>query len=255
MKHDGEDRPGRRAGCARSGAGRGSRGGTPGSSGARSCRCRAGPPAGTPSRTGRASAPGPRRPASGWRPSALRAGPAAARTGVAEQRDPEVLWHVARILRGPVGVVAEGRIADALEPIEVVVGRVEDLPGRDDVVERPGPRSGSPRRARPTGRGGASAARPDEREERRPEDDRQARRGREAEQQAGERTGAARGEPASARRWPGSRRHPAASASRVASSARPRPPRVGPEHDADATGRSARPRRCAPGTRSSRSGR
>ena len=43
--------------------------------------------------------------------------------GQAEDHDAEVLGQVARILDGPVGVVAEARVARGLEPVQVVVGR------------------------------------------------------------------------------------------------------------------------------------
>ena len=51
-----------------------------------------------------------------------------------QQHDREVLGDVAGILGCPVRVVAETRVCPRLELVEVVVCRVEDVPGRDDVV-------------------------------------------------------------------------------------------------------------------------
>ena len=106
---DREDRARSRAGSVRSAAGPGSRGGRPGWSGSRSSRCRAGRPAGTRHRTGRARRWGRCRPGSGGRRCSREDGRGEVRRP--EQRDPEVLRQVARILRSPVGVIAEARIA------------------------------------------------------------------------------------------------------------------------------------------------
>ena len=102
-----------------------------------------------------------------------------------EQGDAEVLEQVARVLDGPVRVIAERRVAGRLEAVQVVVGGADELPGRHDVVQgqaeqwdggaQPG-RPGAPAPAAP----GA-----DEHEERRTEDDRQPRRAGEPEQQPG----------------------------------------------------------------------
>ena len=62
-----------------------------------------------------------------------------------EEHDAEVLGQVARILDGPVGVIAERRVAGRLEAVQVVVGRVEEMAGRDEVVgEEQADRDGRP---------------------------------------------------------------------------------------------------------------
>ena len=110
---DREDRAGHEPAPPEATPGPGSRAGTPGWSGARSSPCRAGRPAGTRRRTGRARRAGSVQ--TGDRPggralSGRRDGQDVRR---AEQRDPEVLGQVARVLRCPVGVIAEARVPDA----------------------------------------------------------------------------------------------------------------------------------------------
>ncbi len=102
-----------------------------------------------------------------------------------EQRDPEVLRHVAHVLDRPRLVVAKGRVAGRLEPVQVLVRRVDDAT-RGDHVE---PDQDQDRQRCPeTGRPCAPppiAARADEDEEWRPDHDRQAGRPGQSEQQPG----------------------------------------------------------------------
>ena len=180
----------------------------------------------------------------------------------AEQRDPEVLGDVARVLDGPLGVVAKARVAIGLEDVQVVVGRMEDLAGRRDVVEdqrehrqgraEPGGPASSPpvsrpsRRARRTGRRTRRSAAPCRRA-------RRAGRPRTADDRPTAARGARSGRPVGGLR---DRRDATCSVRRVA------PPVVGivgrpvrRRRRCRRQAASARPRRCGPGTTSSSAGR
>ena len=108
----------------------------PGWSGARSSRCRAARRAGKP----RSNRPADRAGLRADRRRLDRRGLSGRRLGQqvrqAEQRDPEVLRAGSAGPRSPSRVVAEARVADGLELVQVVVGRVEQVPGGDEVVER-----------------------------------------------------------------------------------------------------------------------
>ncbi len=106
--------------------------------------------------------------------------------GARAEHDPEVLGHVAQVLDGPLGVIAEGRVAGDLEPVLVVVARVDERAGGEERVAQ------QRRHGQDTADGGggraaeARLAAADEHEERRREEHRQARGHRDPQEQPGE---------------------------------------------------------------------
>ena len=76
-----------------------------------------------------------------------------------QEHDRDVLGEVAHVLHAPVGVVAQRRVGDRLQVVEVVVRRVQEVAGRRRRCRRAGARSGAPRRGPPTSRA-ATTTRP-----------------------------------------------------------------------------------------------
>ena len=222
---------------------------------ARSSRCRVGTASGHASRTGRGRRPARVQTGVGVTPSAS-GRCRGSRSGGLNSMIPRFCGQVARILDRPVEVVAERRVAGGLEPVQVVVGRAgRRCPVGHEVVQRRAPATGmaapspadQPRRHQPP-------PLPTNDEERRREHD--VRRAVQASPNRSPTRNWRRRPPVSGRRVPTrGRRARSAGGSAVVTAGHPGPSRRRPDPPRSrgrSPGTSARPRRCAPGTRSSR---